>query len=102
MFFCRFRCFGKWVFAHWELQSADPSAIQGTQSPNVDRGGFVSVLLLRDPFSHYVDAEVEDAALALLQASGIAQRVLSSMGTARPCISKGFLKSATPCQGTCR
>jgi Fe-S oxidoreductase len=52
------------------------------------------VLLLRDPFSHYVDSAVEDSALALLEAGGYRTRVLSSMGAGAALISRGFLKSA--------
>lgn len=52
------------------------------------------IILLRDPFNHYVEAAVEQAALELLFAAGFNVRVLGGMGAGASLISKGFLKGA--------
>ena len=58
------------------------------------QAGASSVLLLRDPFSRYVDNSVEDASLALLEAAGFSVRVLGTMSAGAALISKGFLEAA--------
>jgi FAD/FMN-containing dehydrogenase/Fe-S oxidoreductase len=58
------------------------------------RPGRPEVLFLRDPFNHYVDRGVEQAALDLLYAAGADVHILDSMGAGASLISKGFLHSA--------
>ena len=53
-----------------------------------------SVLLVCDPFSHYVDTAVEGAALALLGAAGFSVRTLNTVSAGAALISKGFLNAA--------
>jgi FAD/FMN-containing dehydrogenase/Fe-S oxidoreductase len=53
-----------------------------------------SVFLLPAPFSHYVDVEVENAAVALLESAGFQVHVLTTMGSGAALVSKGFLSSA--------
>jgi Fe-S oxidoreductase len=54
-----------------------------------------SVLMLQDPFSHYVEPVVEDAAVALLTAAGYQIRALSKPRSLAALISKGFLHAAS-------
>lgn len=56
--------------------------------------GKATVLFLRDPFNHYIDRQVEQAALDLLAAAGSEARILKSMGAGASLISKGFFASA--------
>jgi Fe-S oxidoreductase len=66
-------------------------ALKRNTAPTV---GDATVLFLRDPFTHYVQTQVEQAAVALLAAGGFKVRMLDTMGNGAPLISKGFLKSA--------
>jgi FAD/FMN-containing dehydrogenase/Fe-S oxidoreductase len=67
----------------------------GSRRPRMaHRSESPSVLLIRDPFSHYVDSAVEDAALALLEAAGFNVRVLATVSSGAALISKGFLSAA--------
>ncbi len=52
------------------------------------------VILLRDPFNHYVNSDVEQAALDLLGLEGFDVRILHSMGAGASLVSKGFLAAA--------
>lgn len=54
-----------------------------------------SVLFLLDPFSHYVEPAVEDAAFALLDAAGFRVRPLRGARSLAALISKGFLRAAS-------
>ena len=56
--------------------------------------GLKPVLMLRDPFTHYVDSEVEQAAFDLLRRAGFDVRLLTAMGAGASLVSKGFLRSA--------
>jgi Fe-S oxidoreductase len=58
------------------------------------RVGDAAVLFLRDPFTHYVQARVEQAAVALLESAGFKVQTLDTMGNGASLISKGFLSSA--------
>lgn len=53
-----------------------------------------SVLLLGDPFSHYADPSVEDAALSLLEIAGHNALPLATLGAGAALISRGFLPAA--------
>ncbi|MFH1185745.1 MAG: FAD-linked oxidase C-terminal domain-containing protein, partial [Chloroflexota bacterium] len=68
--------------------------IAGARSRRPQQPGVPSVLLVRDPFSHYVDGAVEDAALALLEAAGFNVRILNTISAGAALISKGFLGAA--------
>ena len=59
-----------------------------------DRAASPSVLMIRDPYSHYVDTAVEAAALALLQRAGFQVRALSRVRSSAALISRGFLHAA--------
>ncbi len=59
-----------------------------------DRAASPSVLMIRDPYSHYVDTAVEAAALALLQRAGFQVRALSRVRSCAALISRGFLHAA--------
>jgi hypothetical protein len=54
-------------------------------------GAAPTLLLLRDPFSHYADHAVEDAATALFHATGEHAHVLSTISAGAALLSKGFL-----------
>ena len=56
--------------------------------------GVKPVLMLRDPFTHYVDSEVEQAAFDLLRRAGFEVRLLTAMGAGASLVSNGFLRSA--------
>jgi Fe-S oxidoreductase/FAD/FMN-containing dehydrogenase len=53
------------------------------------------VLLLRDPFTHYTEPQVEESAFCLLARAGFGVRVLDSIGAGASLVSKGFLRSAS-------
>ncbi len=61
--------------------------------PRVRPGG-TPVLYLPDPFTHYVEIQVEQAAFDLLWAAGYDVRVLRTMGAGASLIAKGFLAGA--------
>jgi Fe-S oxidoreductase len=52
------------------------------------------ILLLRDPFTHYVELSVEQAAFELLAVAGYDVHVLNTMGAGASLISHGFLAAA--------
>jgi FAD/FMN-containing dehydrogenase/Fe-S oxidoreductase len=52
------------------------------------------VILVRDPFTHYAEPRVEEAATKLLAAAGFDTLAPRSIGTGAALISKGFLNSA--------
>ncbi|HEY5984424.1 MAG TPA: FAD-linked oxidase C-terminal domain-containing protein [Anaerolineales bacterium] len=52
------------------------------------------VLLVRDPYSHFVDAATENAAILLLEAAGYRIRCVDVLSAGAALISKGFLRSA--------
>ena len=56
--------------------------------------GSPSVLMLSDPYSHYVDTSVEDAALSLLEAAGYKAVSPRKIRSCAALISKGFLHAA--------
>jgi FAD/FMN-containing dehydrogenase/Fe-S oxidoreductase len=58
------------------------------------RLGDATVLFLRDPFTHYVQPQVERAAVAMLEAAGFKVQMLGTMGNGAPLIAKGFLSAA--------
>ncbi len=58
------------------------------------RMGGDTVLFLRDPFNHYVDRDVEQAALDMLYAAGADVHILNSMGAGASLIAKGFIEAA--------
>jgi FAD/FMN-containing dehydrogenase/Fe-S oxidoreductase len=53
-----------------------------------------SVLFLPDPYSHYVEPQVEQAAFDLLSELGFNVKVLPAMGAGAALFSKGFLQAA--------
>ncbi len=59
-----------------------------------EKAGLKPVLLLRDPFNHYVNSDVEQAALDLLRLGGFDVQILHSMGAGASMVSKGFLAAA--------
>jgi FAD/FMN-containing dehydrogenase/Fe-S oxidoreductase len=58
------------------------------------RSGAKPVVLLRDPFTHYAEAEVEQAAYELLFRGGFEVRTATTIGAGASLISKGFLGAA--------
>ena len=56
--------------------------------------GHQKVLFLRDPFTHYVEPSVEQAAFDLLIAIGFDVEVLTTVGAGASLLSKGFLPAA--------
>jgi FAD/FMN-containing dehydrogenase/Fe-S oxidoreductase len=72
-------------------------ALKQSTAPKV---GDATVLFLRDPFTHYVQPQVERAAVAMLEAAGFKVKTLGTMGNGAPLISKGFLRSARRHAGT--
>jgi Fe-S oxidoreductase len=58
------------------------------------QAGLKPLFMLRDPFTHYVDSEVEQAAFDLLMRAGFEVQVLRAMGAGASMVSKGFLKAA--------
>ncbi|MCK6585902.1 MAG: hypothetical protein L6Q49_22580, partial [Anaerolineales bacterium] len=53
-----------------------------------------SVILLSDVFSHYIEPEVEEAAIAILNRLGYEVKVLPVIGAGASLLSKGFLDAA--------
>ncbi|MBI2334160.1 MAG: hypothetical protein HYU84_18700 [Chloroflexi bacterium] len=53
-----------------------------------------SVIFLSDVFSHYIEPEVEEAAIGILNALGYEVKVLPIIGAGASLLSKGFLKAA--------
>lgn len=53
-----------------------------------------SVIFLSDVFSHYIEPEVEEAAIAILNRLGYEVKVLPVIGAGASLLSKGFLDSA--------
>jgi Fe-S oxidoreductase len=53
-----------------------------------------AVIFLSDVFSHYIEPEVEDAAIAILNYLGYEVKVLSVIGAGASLLSKGFLDAA--------
>lgn len=56
--------------------------------------GHINALFLGDAFSKYFYPEIQEEALKVLAAAGVAVKVLSTLGAGRPLISKGFLPQA--------
>lgn len=52
------------------------------------------VLFLRDPFNHFIDTHVEQAAFDLLAAAEFDVRIMRAVGAGASLISKGFFKTA--------
>ena len=52
------------------------------------------VIFLSDVFSHYIEPEVEDAAVAILNALGYDVKILPVIGAGASLLSKGFLDAA--------
>ena len=53
-----------------------------------------AVLFLSDVFSHYIEPEVEDAAIEILQSFGYSVHILPIIGAGASLLSKGFLDAA--------
>ncbi|MFN8433626.1 MAG: FAD-linked oxidase C-terminal domain-containing protein [Anaerolineales bacterium] len=53
-----------------------------------------AVIFLSDVFSHYIEPEVEEAAIEILNSLGFEVKVLSVIGAGASLLSKGFLKPA--------
>ncbi|OGO24433.1 MAG: hypothetical protein A2Y54_06325 [Chloroflexi bacterium RBG_16_51_16] len=53
-----------------------------------------NVIFLADSFTHYFEPEVEQAALEVLQASGVSVTILPISGAGASLISKGFISAA--------
>jgi FAD/FMN-containing dehydrogenase/Fe-S oxidoreductase len=70
-----------------------PKFVRGRRGRRRDTGA-QRILLLRDPFTHYVDGEVERSAIDLLSAAGFEVCALGSMGAGAGLFSKGFLGAA--------
>jgi FAD/FMN-containing dehydrogenase/Fe-S oxidoreductase len=58
------------------------------------KGGRPEVIFLADPFVHYVEVQVEQAAFDILTACGFDVHVLPIVGAGATLLSKGFLNSA--------
>ena len=53
-----------------------------------------AVIFLSDVFSHYIEPEVEEAAIAILNSLGFEVKILPIIGAGASLLSKGFLKAA--------
>jgi len=53
-----------------------------------------SIIFLSDVFSHYIEPEVEDAAIQILNSLGYEVKVLPTIGAGASLLSKGFLEAA--------
>lgn len=71
-----------------KVRTASPSSVTDGQSGRVD------ALFLNDAFSEYFYPEVKQAALRVLDAAGVAVKILPILGAGRPFISKGMLSQA--------
>jgi Fe-S oxidoreductase len=71
-------------FPRFARHLARPKALKGSPP----------VLILRDPFTHFVESEVEQAAFDLLSCAGFEVHALKSMGAGASLVSHGFLPAA--------
>jgi FAD/FMN-containing dehydrogenase/Fe-S oxidoreductase len=62
--------------------------------PNGQAGHSRSVIFLSDVFSHYIEPEVEDAAVFILNKLGYGVKILPIIGAGASLLSKGFLEAA--------
>lgn len=62
--------------------------------PDLQTGRSKSVIFLSDVFSHYIEPEVEEAAVCLLNGLGYDVKLLPVIGAGASLLSKGFLEAA--------
>lgn len=94
------------VFGISEKRTFPKFASRGSQKPEVvqpksparhrksKNQKLEAVLLLPDTFTHYFEPQVEQAALDVLTACGVAVKILPVFGAGRTLISKGFIEPA--------
>lgn len=63
-------------------------------APDLQTGHSKSVIFLSDVFSHYIEPEVEEAAIEILNTLGYGVKVLPVIGAGASLLSKGFLDAA--------
>lgn len=88
---------GAWTMACQLLGVAADRPLPHFRAPRLRRrrrGGQPSVLLLRDAYSHYVDSDVEQAAIDLLEWAGLVVQPVRVVSACAALISKGFLAGA--------
>ena len=70
--------------------------VNGVSSPALAAGdgGKGAVIFLSDVFSHYIEPEVEEAAVEILNALGYVVKILPTIGAGASLLSKGFLDAA--------
>jgi FAD/FMN-containing dehydrogenase/Fe-S oxidoreductase len=64
------------------------------QKSSIQSAGRRKVIFLSDVFSHYLEPEVEQAAVSILSAAGHDVKVLQTIGSGASLLSKGFIKAA--------
>jgi Fe-S oxidoreductase len=62
--------------------------------PDLEPGRTNSVIFLSDVFSHYIEPEVEESAIEILNALGYRVEILPVIGAGASLLSKGFLQAA--------
>ncbi|MCQ3936781.1 MAG: hypothetical protein DPW18_07005 [Chloroflexi bacterium] len=62
--------------------------------PDLEPGRTKSVIFLSDVFSHYIEPEVEESAIEILNALGYEVQILPVIGAGASLLSKGFLDAA--------
>ncbi|NOH03005.1 MAG: FAD-binding protein [Chloroflexi bacterium] len=71
-----------------------PKFSQTRIKPDLEPGRTNSVIFLSDVFSHYIEPEVEESAIEILNALGYQVKTLPVIGAGASLLSKGFLAAA--------
>lgn len=71
-----------------------PKFVRRNKYTSRQENGSKAVIFLSDVFSHYIEPEVEDAAIEILNALGYRVHVLPIIGAGASLLSKGFLDAA--------